>query len=72
MMVISYIWGRIKYPIPYNTGKVILYLVISVSLSMISFYYFRTNYIVGNLFLALFIGFVAFKEQAIIKRILKR
>lgn len=72
MMVISYIWGRIKYPIPYNTGKVILYLVISVSLSMISFYYFRTNYIVGNLFLALFIGFVAFKEQAIIKRILKK
>ena len=38
---------------------------------MISFYYFRTNYIVGNLFLALFIGFVAFKEQTIIKRILK-
>ena len=72
MMVISYIWGRLWYPIPYNTQKVLLYLAISVSLSLVSFYYFRTNYIVGNLMFISFLAFVIYKEKAMINKILKR
>ena len=72
MMVISYIWGRLWYPIPYNTQKVLLYLAISVSLSLVSFYYFRTNYIVGNLLFISFLAFVVYKEKAMINKILKR
>ena len=72
MMVISYIWGRLWYPIPYNTQKVLLYLAISVSLSLVSFYYFRTNYIVGNLLFVSFLGFVIYNEKAMINRILRR
>ena len=72
MMVISYIWGRLWYPIPYNTQKVLLYLAISVSLSLVSFYYFRTNYIIGNLLFIIFLGFVIYKEKAMISKILKR
>lgn len=72
MMVISYIWGRLWYPIPYNTQKVLLYLAISVSLSLVSFYYFRTNYIVGNLLFISFLAFVIYKEKAMINKILKR
>lgn len=72
MMIISYVWGRIKYPIPYNTKKIIMYLALSIFLSLISFYYFRTNYIIGNIFFLIFVGFIVFKEQTIIKRILKR
>lgn len=72
MMVISYIWGRIQYPIPYNTGKILLYLGVTVAFSLISFYFFRTNYIVGNLLLLIFIGLITFKEKAIINKILKR
>lgn len=72
MMIISYIWGQIWYPIHYNLGKVLLYLIISVSLSMIAFYCFRTNYLVGNGFLLLFIIFVLYKEKEIVKKIIKR
>lgn len=71
MMVISYIWGRIEYPIHYNTKKILTYLLISVSLSLISFYNFRTNYWVGNSFLLAFILFVGFKEKAMVKKIFK-
>lgn len=72
MMIISYVWGRIQYPIPYNTKKVILYLGASVLLSLISFYFFRTNYIVGNLLFALFVLLVIYNEQPLWRRFLKR
>lgn len=72
MMIISYLWGRAKYPIPYNTGKIVSYLVFSIVLGMISFHFFRTNYVVGNLLFLLFIGFVLFREKALIKKIVKR
>ena len=72
MMVISYIWGRIQYPIPYNTSKILMYLGLTISFSLISFYFFRTNYIVGNLFLLIFVGFILLKEKAIVNRILQR
>ncbi len=72
MMIISYIWGRLWYPIHYNTGKVLTYLGISITLSMISFYFFRTNYFVGNLLFLIFFGFVFYKEKSFINKILKR
>lgn len=72
MMVISYIWGQMQYPIHYNTGKIVLYLAVTISLSLVSFYFFRTNYFVGNLFLLAFFALVAFNEKTIIKKILKR
>lgn len=71
MMVISYIWGRIAYPIPYNTLKGMLYIILSVSLSMLSFYYFRTNYYFGNALLVGFLIFIGFMERETIKRMLK-
>lgn len=72
MMVISYVWGRIEYPIPYNTQKVVLYLAVSITLSLLSFYFFRTNYVVGNMLFLLFITFVLYQQKALIKKILKR
>src|SRR5690606_36973895 len=56
MMVISYVWGQNQYPIHYNTGKILLYLAVTITFSLISFYYFRTNYVVGNLFLIIFLA----------------
>lgn len=72
MMVISYIWGRIAYPIPYNTKKIIAYLSISVAISFISFYFFRENYWVGNLLFLLFILFIVFMERNLLKKIIKK
>lgn len=72
MMVISYVWGQNQYPIHYNTGKILLYLAVTITFSLISFYYFRTNYVVGNLFLIMFLALVAIKEKSIIRKVLKR
>ena len=72
MMVISYLWGRKSYPIPYNTGKVLLYLSVAILFSMISFFYFRLNYIVGNFLLVAFGLLVVYKENAIVNKLLKR
>lgn len=72
MMVVSYLWGRKAYPIPYNTGKVLLYLSVAIVFSMISFFCFRQNYFVGNLMLLIFGWLVVYKEKAIVNKILKR
>ncbi|MBS1572926.1 MAG: oligosaccharide flippase family protein [Bacteroidetes bacterium] len=72
MMVISYIWGQKVYPIHYHVKKIVSYLFLAISLSLVSFYFFRTNYIIGNLFLLVFLAFVIYKEQNIIKRIIKK
>lgn len=72
MMIISYIWGKIQYPIPYNTRKIILYLGVTILFSLVSFYFFRTNYFVGNLFLLIFIGLIAYNERTIVKKIMKK
>ena len=47
MALLSYYFGKKHYPIPYNLGKIIFYLVLSISLSSISFYGFRDNLLVG-------------------------
>ena len=72
MMIISYIWGQIKYPIPYNTTKIIIYLLLSIGLGMISFKYFRENYIISNIIFVIFLIFVVFKERALLKKFLKK
>ena len=72
MMIISYIWGQIKYPIPYNTGKIAVYLLLSIGLGMISFKYFRENYIISNIIFVIFLIFVVFKERTLLKKFLKK
>lgn len=58
MMFISYYYGRIYYPIPYNLRKIVFYLVISILFSALSFYAFNRNLVIGSLFLLLFLGIV--------------
>lgn len=72
MMLISYIWGRIKYPIPYNTGKVVLYLVSSSVLGFISFYFFRENFILSNLLFLAFLSLIIFKEKELLRKFIKK
>ena len=47
MASLSYAIGKKYYPIPYNASKILFYIVLSVSLSSISFYGFRDNIFVG-------------------------
>ena len=47
MALLSYSIGKKYYPIPYNASKILFYILLSISLSCISFYGFRDNILVG-------------------------
>ena len=72
MVLLSYYYGRKYYPIPYNLKKIGLYLIGSTGMSLLSFYQFRENYIIGISMLIVFLGIVYFAEQKVIKQLLKR
>lgn len=72
MMMVSYWLGKKYYDVPYQVGKILLYLLISTALSGIYFYLFRENYIVGITFVALFTIIVYFNERQAIKSLLKK
>ena len=71
MMILSYYFGKKYYPIPYNMNKIGLYFILSVGLSLVSFYYFREDYYVGITMLIVFLGFVFLSERNQIKLLLK-
>ncbi len=72
MMFLSYYFGKKYYPIPYNLKKIGLYFSLSIGFSIVSFYYFRENYMVGIALLIAFLGIVYFSEKDQIKQLLKR
>lgn len=71
MMFISYYYGKKYYPIPYNLKKIGLYLTASIGLSLLSFYEFRENYMVGIPILLVFLTIVFISEKNQINLILK-
>jgi len=71
MTIISYFLGKRYYKVPYNVGKVILYLGLSVFLSFMSYYYFKENYIISTLFILIFIFITVFREKKELKTIFK-
>lgn len=74
MMLISYKWGQIYYPIPYNFKKIFSYLVLTILLSALSFYIpsLRENYLLKVTLLVIFLSFIYFSEKETLDRILKR
>ncbi len=58
MVFLSFFFGKMYYPIPYNNRKIIFYLFVSILFSMVSFYVFDRNLIIGSLFFLLFLGLV--------------
>lgn len=72
MMLISYYFGRKYYPIPYNIKKITVYFLLSISLSILSFYQFRGQYVIGISMLIVFLGVVYYIEHKVIKQLLKR
>ncbi|OAB31481.1 Membrane protein involved in the export of O-antigen and teichoic acid [Flavobacterium fryxellicola] len=72
MMSISYYFGNKYYPIPYDINKIVLYLLLSIGFSAISFYGFRENYFVGIPLLLVFLYFIYHNEKELLIKILKR
>lgn len=58
MMVLSYYFGKSRYPIPYNFRKILFYFSISVLFSVVSFYGFDRNLWVGIPLLLIFLALV--------------
>lgn len=69
MMFLSFYFGRMYYPIPYNLRKIGFYLSISIVFSILSFYIFNQNLIMGIILLSLFLGLVYKLENATLKKI---
>lgn len=69
MMLLSYYLGRKYYPIPYNLRKICFYSGISVLFSIISFYVFNRNLIVGTVLLLVFLGLIYKMEGKKLKTI---
>ncbi|MCF6139796.1 oligosaccharide flippase family protein [Flavobacterium sp. K77] len=72
MMTISYYFGNKYYPIPYDSRKIFMYLIISIGFSAISFYGFRENYFVGIPLLLVFLYIIYHNEKELLTQILKR
>lgn len=72
MMLISYFLGKKYYPVPYNVKKISFYLLLSVGFSIISFLYFRENYLIASAFVILFLMLTFFNERKDIKQIIRQ
>jgi O-antigen/teichoic acid export membrane protein len=62
MMVISYLYGKKYYNVPYNLTKSGSYLIVSIIISYISFTFFRANYL-ASFTLVLLFGLLIFKNE---------
>jgi O-antigen/teichoic acid export membrane protein len=71
MMTVSYFLGQYFYPVPYHMKKILLYLGVSILFSMLSFYVFNGNLIIGNALLLLYIAIIAVVEKDQIKRLIR-
>lgn len=69
MMCLSFYFGRMYYPVPYNFRKIIFYLGISILFSIISFYIFDRNLFVGIPLLLIFLGLVYKMESENLKKV---
>ncbi len=71
MMVVSYFLGQYYYPVPYHIKKIMGYLGVSILFSVLSYYVFNGNLIVGNLLLLLYLAIVFYFEKDVLKRLKK-
>lgn len=70
MAVISYFLGRKYYPVPYDVKKIAFYLLLSTGFSIISFGFFRENYIAGSGFVLGFLIIAFINERKQLKQII--
>ncbi|MGB4775284.1 MAG: polysaccharide biosynthesis C-terminal domain-containing protein, partial [Daejeonella sp.] len=71
MMILSYLLGQKKYPIPYNLKKNLGYLISSVAIVFISFILFKRNLVIGNLLVLLFVIISFYIERKELKIIFR-
>ncbi len=71
MVVLSYLWGQRRYPIPYRVGKNVAYIITGVLLCWLQFVIFDQQVVVGNLLFVAFAAATIFIERKTLLRVLK-
>lgn len=69
MMILSYNLGKKHYPVPYNFRKIVFYMGTSIIFSILSFYVFNRNLVIGGIILLLFLFLVYKMENKTLKLI---
>lgn len=72
MMVISYMLGQRKFPIPYRLQQNLLLLAVSIGLVLISRFMWPGNMLISAVVLAIFGAFVYWLEKALFTALIKR
>ena len=72
MMVLSYLYGRKYYDVPYEVKKISGYLLMAIGFSAISFYVFNGNIWIGTTLLLIFTGIMFYFEKNDFLKILKK
>ncbi len=72
MVILSYLWGQQRYPIPYRVGKNGAYILTGVIISWLTFDMFDRHLIIGNLLFAAFALVAGLIERKTLMAILKK
>ncbi|WP_347373762.1 oligosaccharide flippase family protein [Aequorivita sp. Q41] len=72
MVVLSYLYGRKYYKVPYEVNKISGYLLLAIGFSAVSFYVFNGNMWIGTTFLVVFAGLMIYFEKNEFLKILKK
>lgn len=72
MMVLSYLYGRKYYDVPYEVKKISGYLVMAIGFSAISFYVFNGNIWIGTALLVVFAVIMFYSEKKEFLKIIRK
>jgi len=72
IMTASFFIGRNHFPVPYPVKKILIYILLGILLSGISFIYFRGNYLISFIILILFLSYTFFNEKNELQNIFKK
>jgi O-antigen/teichoic acid export membrane protein len=72
MMVLSYLYGRKYYDVPYETKKISGYLLLAIGFSAISFYAFNGNILIGTALLIVFAVIMFYSEKKEFLKIIRK
>jgi|TARA_R100001460_G_scaffold98857_6_gene141880 O-antigen/teichoic acid export membrane protein len=72
MMVLSYLYGRKYYDVPYQVKKICGYLLLAIGFSAISFYVFNGNIWLGTALLIVFAAIMFYSEKKEFLKIIRK
>jgi O-antigen/teichoic acid export membrane protein len=72
MMVLSYLYGRKYYDVPYEAKKISGYLLLAIVFSAISFYAFNGNILIGTALLIVFAVIMFYSEKKEFLKIIRK